>query len=481
MPKRRSDTISTVANNNGGSVEGNGAIGATGSGMSPGIINNLAERINERLREPVIVQGYSRTRGRMEDISVRYNEDEDNFTVHSDEGGYHTVDINDHSCTCGQYQYRQEYCRHLRAVDEAMGNVRDEVQRISDSDVMRTRISQDAVDELNRNREGTSYDDAFFYTENIDEFDRTFNTIDDSMVVYEYENVLNGNTSTFGVELEFVGGNADSIARELYDLGIVSHPRRLGYHARTEAGKWKLESDSSVSSGSGGGELVSPVLSDTPETWRQIKVICDVAKRHGARVDQHCGGHVHVGMNKLDTARQRWRRFFKTIENYEECIYRASGGDLGRVRSNAEHYATTFSRVASNTKNMRFNLESDEDVREMASRVSGMNRYYGINLKNIATRRAPTVEFRYFNGSLNEKQIQANVKMAAGIINASEKARFRDTDDENYKKRGNILKNATNSIGTRTKEKMMEFLDIAFSRKKDKDAIINVFKKNDWR
>lgn len=475
MPKRRTETISTVAN------AGSGAIGATGSGMSPGIINNLAERINERLREPVVVQGYSRSRNRMEDINIQYNENQDNFTVHSDEGGYHTVDINEHSCTCGQYRYREEYCRHLRAVDEAMGNVREEVQRIADEDVMRARMSQDAIDELNRNREGTSYDDAFFYTDNPEEFDRTFNNINDSMVMYEYENVLNGNTSTFGIELEFVGGDAHAIASELYDLGITSSPRRLGYHARATEGMWKLESDSSVSSGSGGGELVSPVLSDTPETWRQIETICEVAKRHGARINQKCGGHVHIGMNKLDTARQRWRRFFKTIENYEECLYRVAGGDLGRVRSNAEHYATPYSETAATTRNMRFEMNDDDDVVDLATRASEMNRYYGINLKNIATRRAPTVEFRYFNGSLNPKQIQANIKMAAAIINAAEKARFRDTEDENYKKRGNILKNATTSTGTRTKEKMMELLDIAFSRKKDKDSIINVLKKNDWR
>ncbi|MBM7836251.1 hypothetical protein [Clostridium sardiniense] len=66
--------------------------------------------------------------------------------------------------------------------------------------------------------------------------------------------------------------------------------------------------------------LVSLISSDTSETRRQIKAICDVAKRHGERVYQYCGGHVHVEMNKLDTERQRWRRFFKTIENYEEGI-----------------------------------------------------------------------------------------------------------------------------------------------------------------
>ena len=320
------------------------------------------------------------------------------------------------------------------------------------------------------------------YCENLDEFDRTYENINDNLVNYEYENVLNGNTSTFGVELEFVGGNADAIARELYDLGITAAPYRLGYHARvSDNTKWKLERDSSVSSGSQGGEIVSPILKDTPETWRQIEVICEVAKRHGARVNQSCGGHVHIGMQKLDTARQRWRRFFKMIENYEECLYRAAGGDLGRIRSNASHYAINFNQRASMANRMAFRMDNEEDVRAMAERVSNMNRYYGINLKNIATDRAPTVEFRYFNGSLNPKQIQANIKLAAGIINASEKSRWRDTDDENYKKRGQILKNANTSVGTRTKEKIIELLDIAFSRKKDKDMILNVLKKNEWR
>ena len=54
MPKRRSNTISTEANS------GNGAIGASGSGMSPGIINDLASRINSRLSETIVVTGDSR-------------------------------------------------------------------------------------------------------------------------------------------------------------------------------------------------------------------------------------------------------------------------------------------------------------------------------------------------------------------------------------------------------------------------------------
>ena len=71
MPKRRSNTILTESNS------GNGAIGVSGSGMSPGIINDLASRINSRLSETIIVEGDSRVRGRNEEIRVTYDEGEE--------------------------------------------------------------------------------------------------------------------------------------------------------------------------------------------------------------------------------------------------------------------------------------------------------------------------------------------------------------------------------------------------------------------
>ena len=97
-------------------------------------------------------------------------------------------------------------------------------------------------------------------------------------------------------------------------------------------------------------------------------------------------------------------RIFRTIppiEVYEDCIYRAAGGDLGVVRAAALSYARPFSGRATESKNIHFNMDTDDDVREMARIISRNNRYYGINLTNIARDRAPTVEFMYFNSSLN--------------------------------------------------------------------------------
>lgn len=346
----------------------------------------------------------------------------------------------------------------------------------------------DALAEEERNLIFDEEDDGFFYTdeENEEVFNNLMENARNSNLTYEYEDVLNGSSNTFGVELEFVEGNADAIARELYELGIVGHSRRVSYHARSIPGKWKLEYDGSVCNGSKGGELVSPVLTDTPETWRTIEKICEVAKRHGAKINQKCGGHIHIGMEPLDTARQRWRRFFKTIAGFEDVLYRISGGNLGRIRSGYTRYASPFSSQAQRTAVSRFRLDSREDIDNLARRASNRDRYLGINLTNIYESDKPnTIEFRYFNGSLDPGQIQANVKVANGIIMAAQKARTQDSDiytvTENHKRRGKLLNQQASSRDDRSSHTAIKkFVDIIFSRKKDKDNLISVYAKNRW-
>lgn len=250
MPKRRSNTISTEANS------GSGAIGASGSGMSPGIIIDLADRINIRLSESIVVNGESRSRGRNEEIRVTYDDEDEIYIVDSASNQRYFVSSDIDTCTCPDFQSRNRVCRHINAVSNALGQAAEEIRNLEVNEVMAARIQQDIRDEIQRNQEGQSLDDGFFYSENLDEFNRTYENINDDLINYEYENVLNGNTSTFGVELEFVGGDADDIARELYNLGITAAPYRLNYHATvSDNTKWKLERDGSVSSGSQGGEF----------------------------------------------------------------------------------------------------------------------------------------------------------------------------------------------------------------------------------
>lgn len=479
MPKSRRNSIAT-GGGSGGNVSG-AASGFQGAG-------DTAEHINERLREAgtVVVQVNSRSRNQLEDVEVTFTEQPGIAQVSSTSGMSYSVDHVNGNCTCMHYTARNERCRHMDAVDLAMGQV---VNREAPVDITNSvgRLAEvDAIEEINRNEIMIDQeDDEFFYLDNEEEFNRKLQS--GVEVPYEYENVLNGNDVTFGIELEFVGGDANAIARELHREGICAYDERVRYHAPSVPGKWKLERDGTVSVGSGGGEIVSPVLKDTPETWRDIEKICEVAKRHGARIDYRCGGHVHIGMEPLDTARQRWRRFFKVMSGYEECIYRAAGGDEGHIRTGYGNYATRFQSRADYGANRSIRFDSVEDVRSLANDVSQRDRYYGLNLTNIAESSKPdTVEFRYFNGSLNAKQIQANVKLSAGVIMAARKCRTQDIDSIGYevsgafKRRGGLVKNYNNTSG-RSNKKIAEFLDIICTRKKDKDSLLNVFSKNSWR
>ncbi|WP_243448864.1 DUF1413 domain-containing protein [Clostridium perfringens] len=224
MPKRRSNTIASTIKE---------LIGGSGSNLSEGIIEDLVNAVNGRLANIVTVQGLSRTRNRIEDINI-ISLGNNRYEVSSTKGGTYIVDMNENSCECGQYVYRNKCCRYLIAVRESLGEVA-EVDIINN--VEATRRSRDIRDEINRNIRGEEQGDNHFYTDNEVDFDNAFAEINDDSIEYEYENVLNGNNSTFGVELEFVGDDANVIARELYDLGIVSSPRRLSYHSRSEPGK----------------------------------------------------------------------------------------------------------------------------------------------------------------------------------------------------------------------------------------------------
>lgn len=344
------------------------------------------------------------------------------------------------------------------------------------------QIGLDTANEAIRQNINNNYeDDQFFYADHEREFQETLINSEAEDFQYEYENVLNGSNNTFGLEIEFVDGNANAIARELYDMGICGYDHQVQYHAPSVIGKWKLEKDCSL--GIRGGELVSPPLRDTPETWQTLQTICDVAKRHNAKVNSHCGGHIHIDMNPLDTAEHRWRRFFKATGSFEPVMYRFAGGDSGQVRSGVDHYATPFAPNASRVLDQNFPVTNSTDINRLATDASRYNRYYGVNLTNIHDSDKPnTIELRYFNSSLEPAILQTNVKIANGIIFASEKARFGATSEsEAMKRRGNILKDQIiGSNDSNSNLKVRDFVDIVFTRKKDKDSVLKLYSKNAW-
>jgi len=359
----------------------------------------------------------------------------------------------------------------------------DEIPVINGEQVISNQGITDIEDEAQRQEINNNFeDDSFFYADHEEEFQEELIRAQNEELEYEYENVLNGSMNTFGLEIEFINGDPNAIAKELYELGICGSDRQTGYHSRNVGdGLWKLERDGSLPSG---GELVSPPLKDTPETWRTIEKVCEVANRNGAKVSTNAtGGHIHMASTPLDTAKYRWHRLLKSAGGFEDVIFRTSGGEIGEVRPGVRQYAKPFYVNAARALQNNYPIDNDEHIRNFARSTSGNDRYQAVNLTNLYNLNKPnTVEFRSFNSSLDPRILQNNVKIANGIMFASEKARFGNSaESDAMKRRGQLLKNQR--IGSKNRENdlsVRNFVDVLFTRKKDKDSVLKLYAKNRW-
>lgn len=464
----------------------NGSLGAR-SGETTYDEREMSDRIEDRLQEAgtVRVNVESRSRGIREDVDVTFTGR--TAVISSGSGRSYTVDLSTGTCSCPDHVYRHNRCRHIEAADIAREQIAQGTSPGSRNDIdvspneFAGEFIQNETNEELGNHQRIYTDDSFFYTENPERFQEDMERLRDAPVPYYYENVLNGSNITFGIELEFVAGYSDVIANELYSMGICSSPTMQKYHSARHPGKWVLERDGSVTSGRYGGELISPVLTDTPETWRQIETICEVARRHGARVNARTGGHVHIGAEEaLDGKRKRWRRFFKTAGGFEKTFHRLAGGEQGIFRGGR------FSKSSDlqSRRGLRARMPEDGEISVVQSVIGKISKgkYQSINISPFAGNKK-TIEFRAFNGCLTPGIIQANVKYAAGVVNTSVRSRIRlgegMTITESDRKRGRII-NDYKRNNAKDDTAVMKAMDVMFSRKEDKEHVLSVIAKNSW-
>lgn len=448
--------------------------------------SEMRRRLNQQIADmgDIVVEIPSRSRGGSESVSVRFNPD--GTSIVSTAGGNYEVNSHDCTCNCPDYIHRGGVCRHINADGIARGIAE---QQITSGHSYDNEISRDVIfeaanlemsDELSLSREYE--DDNFFYSDRPEEFDAIVESAIEMDIPYEYDNALNASCITFGIELEFVSGNSDAIANELYELGLCEERRMTNYHGRRTPGKWIVERDGSVTSGNRGGEIISPILQDTPETWRQIEKVCEVAKRHGARVNSNTGGHVHIGAEtSLDGKRQRWRRFFKMSIGFENVYKRLSGGEQGRFRHSGYAQSSMSQSYAGIRRQMPAEGETNVFQRIIGNISQG--KYQMINIGTFNSGKK-TVEFRGFNGTLTPGIIQANVKYAAGFVNAAERNRIKGSGDivptSGDRRRGRTINSFEEYKDLRGNEAIMATLDTVFSRKKDKEHVLSVIAKNQW-
>jgi hypothetical protein len=295
----------------------------------------------------------------------------------------------------------------------------------------------------------------------------------------------------FGVEMEFAFDPnmtypqkalaLEAIGRELHEAGLTRSAQQQRYHASQDSGYtsvhqggWVFERDGSVE-----GELVSPIMYDTPETWENIEKVCGIFARHGARADTRVGSHVHISTGNYDHTVANHNRLIGMFNEHEDDMYR-----LATQPERGQHRSTQGSGYTSPNPHNSRGYTSLGDVR------TNNFGYRALNFRHSASGgESDHVEFRVWDGSLKPSVIQSQIKMSLAMTEAA----FRDTDytptghtpvgtsrAANRTERGNARR-LTGDDWRASTERTRELADRLFRRREDKAQMAALFAATKWQ
>ncbi|MFI5284412.1 MAG: amidoligase family protein [Candidatus Dormibacterales bacterium] len=286
---------------------------------------------------------------------------------------------------------------------------------------------------------------------------------------YERENVIGDPNQTFGIEIEFDGADPNAVAQAFYDAGLAATPHQEAYHSgQRMPGKWVIERDATVT-----GEVVSPVLRDTPEAWAELERVCQILRDQGAHTTTRTGGHVHVGADSanLDHDVNRFRRVAEVCAWAEDLMYRLAAGS---GRGGRQHRgAGNGYRWCGPMGTGRF--EEAQSLSDLAYRV-GSSHGVGLNYGNLLEQRR-TIEYRYFDSSLDPARLQANIKLACWVTKRAAELPDSAIPAERHRL-GSHVGGQSSDQGDGL---LRRFADLVFVRPKDKLKLYWLYERSTWQ
>lgn len=227
----------------------------------------------------------------------------------------------------------------------------------------------------------------------------------------------------FGVEIEMTGitraAAARAISRVLGDLGYSNEggPYFAWSVVDQKGRKWMLVRDSSIlveddtnPFDSQQVELVTPVLEY--EDLDLLRTVVNALRQAGAVVNESCGIHVHVDASH-HTAKSL-RNLVILFWTKQDLIYRAlqvNNRRLNFCRPLGRDLFERFVRVRGADMERLADAWYIEDYDRHARYHE--TRYHGLNLHSVWYR--GTIEFRFFNGTLDADKITAYVQFCLAM------------------------------------------------------------------
>jgi hypothetical protein len=197
---------------------------------------------------------------------------------------------------------------------------------------------------------------------------------------------------TFGIEIECVLP-AGTVECGGYHTGRAIPGLPTGWNAQHDA---SINANSTPAAPKQGAEIVSPILTGA-DGIRQVIEVCRWLESVGAKVNQSCGFHVHIGW--AGTGAQL-TKLVRLVSKNERGIFAATG----TKQREQSHYCRPIC--------------SDNRYRALANgmRVRMTERYFSLNLTNLRRGGKKTVEFRAFAGTTSVVKVLAYVQLCLGLV-----------------------------------------------------------------
>lgn len=224
----------------------------------------------------------------------------------------------------------------------------------------------------------------------------------------------------FGVEIELTGitrRRAASIAADFFgessrhDGGSYDTYSALDRKGRT----WKFMRDASIDTEGRGAsystELVTPILQ-----YEDIELLQELVRRlraAGAKANNSCGIHIHVGAEKHTP--KTLRNLVNIMASKQDILYNALKINHERRAYCKKLEASLIERINNIKPDSRSGLENIWYEGYLGTRDAHYNssRYHGLNLHATFTK--GTVEFRLFNSTTHAGKIKAYIQLCLAI------------------------------------------------------------------
>lgn len=208
----------------------------------------------------------------------------------------------------------------------------------------------------------------------------------------------------FGVEIEMVDLRASRFIRRMREYNIVIRDEE-SHSGRPGPDEWMLKPDGSVNGRA--LELVSPILK-TQRGLANLKLIIANLLDCDAKIDPSCGIHVHHDASDMSDG--NLKDLFKLFYKFQDMLYMMM--DPARCDN---QYCRKI------TSNYYRQMVADNNF---GQNIRNMDRYHGINFASL--NRHNTVEFRFMEGSLDERKIEAWVILTSRLMGYSKSHRVTD-------------------------------------------------------